>query len=133
MIIYRKLEPEEYERIIPMVIDFCDETNADDQAITAIMIRMGEGRTEVFTAENGKLCGMLGYCTSGEVAIPEFFYVLPEKRKGIIGGRLYQIVTKYVKGQGIKKWVPMVTADKEPIYTKLGFKRSKFILLEKEI
>ncbi len=131
--IYRKLEPNEYERIIEMVIDFCDETNADDTAITAIITRMGEGRTTVFAAENGQLCGILGYCTAGEVAIPDFFYVLPEKRKGTVGGRLYNMAIRYAKKHGIKKAVPMVTIDKEPIYTKLGFKRSKFILLEKEL
>lgn len=132
-IAYRKLNADDALSIMPMIEAFCRETNADDEAVGAIMKRLNEGKTTVFVAENGNLLGIAGYCIAGEAIVPDFFYVRPDKRQGIIGGMLYKKAAAYAKRyQGAKKIVPIVTEDKERLYTKIGFKR-KFILLEKEI
>ena len=130
---YREIKYNEIEKFYRLISAFCSETNADNDALSVVIKRLEEGRTFTFAAEeNGKIFGVIGYCRAGDAAIPDFFYVLPDKRGKAIGGILYRMGTEHAKKAGIKKIVPIVTEDKESLYTKIGFKR-KFILLEKEI
>lgn len=131
-IAYRQIGSDELAKFFSLLVDFCIETNADDDALALILQRIEDGRTVTFAAENGSVCGVLGYIQTGDRAIPDFFFVKPEYRQGIIGGKLMKVASKHAKMYGVKKIIPMVTEDKESLYTKLGFKR-KYIMLEKEI
>jgi ribosomal protein S18 acetylase RimI-like enzyme len=133
MITYRQIGFDELEKFERLLVAFCIETNADADALANILNNLESGKTKTFAAENGQICGILGYQMAGESGVVDFFYVTPENRKGFVGGRLCKMAAKYGKEKlGGKKIVAIVTEDKEPLYTKIGFKR-KFYLLEKEI
>lgn len=132
MIIYRQIGFDELDKYGRLLAAFCIETNADDDALANILTGIESGKTRVFAAENGVICGVVGYRVAGEAAVSDFLYVIPEKRKSVIGGKLYHTAEKHAKTNGLNKSVLIVTEDKEPLYAKIGFKR-KFILLEKEI
>lgn len=131
--IYRVSGFHEIDKFYSLLSEFCAETEADDDALAIILDNIESGKTRVFVAiDNGEYCGVLGYQKAGETAVSDFFFVVPERRKEMIGGRLFREASRDAIERGLCKIVLIVTEDKEPLYTKIGFKR-KFILLEKEI
>lgn len=126
--IYRKIEYDEIKKVLPLILSFCEETQADLAEIESIVSRLEQEQTVMFAAENGQICGVIGGYFIGSVGIADFFYVLPEYRGGMIGGRLHRKITEWVKNHGGQKIAIFCDDDRLPIYLKLGYQHKRHVL-----
>jgi GNAT superfamily N-acetyltransferase len=117
---------------LPLILSFCEETKADLAEINNIITRLEHEQTIMFAAENGQICGVAGGYMVGNVGIADFFYVLPEYRKGMVGGLLHRSLTEWVKEHGGQKVAIFCDNERLPIYLKIGYKHKKHIV-EREV
>lgn len=133
MTTYRIIKKDELNSFRSLLTDFCIETDTDDDALSLMLGRVETGTTTIIAAEDEYgVCGLVGFMVIGIRCFPDFFYVIPERRGGVVGGTLYKKCIETAKAMGAKLLLPMVTDDKIDMYTKLGFRR-KLTILEKEI
>ena len=129
MIDYRLYASNDYEKVASLIDAFCAETNADTDICERLKENVRTGQTRVLIAENGIIQGIGGYIVNGENVYSEFLYVVPEKRKGLIGGTLFRLFLNDTKN--CKRQYIFASPEIAPKYQKSGFKVKGFIL-EKE-
>ena len=131
MITYRYMTHSDLEQVEAMLFDFCAETEVESIVYESMVDRVLSGETRVIVAENGSICGMVGYIIQGPEQAGEFLYVKPEKRNTIIGGKLYGLAIEDGKEDGVKKFIIFASEGRAKMYRKLGY-NVKGILMERE-
>jgi hypothetical protein len=130
-VIYRSLKKEDLPSIMSLLTAFCEETNAGSEQ-KGLIDRIRTGETQGVIAENGSICGIVGYSPQGSIAAGEFLYVVPEKR-GVIGGRLFNLAaTQAREEQGCRRVIIIAGLKNSGRYKRRGYS-TKYEVLEKEL
>ena len=133
MITYRYMTHSDLEQVEAMLFDFCAETEVESIVYESMVDRVLSGETRVIVAENGSICGMVGYIIQGPEQAGEFLYVKPEKRNTIIGGKLYGLAIEDGKEDKVTRFVIFASRGKAGIYKKLGYKEICTVMERREV
>ena len=130
---YSVLPAEKVADVRDLIRAFCVETCATPDIEEFTINGIQNGLITAFIAtDNEKVIGVLGFRKFPESYLGDLFYVIPECRGKLVGGRLHNMVKKEAKTHGVHKLIVLATGEQSQKYYKVGYKH-KWHVLEMEV
>jgi hypothetical protein len=95
----------ELQEVVPLLLACCREAGKDTDYFIDFCDKVGHREAVLFKIEEGAPIGIVGLVFENEVAIGDFFYVVPFRRKGTATVILHRAAQRYCDEQG-KELIP---------------------------